>query len=251
MMGRRPHNEVPRESPGPLTLRSGRLYGSAFRTTESDADADADANADAVAEPHPDAEPDRPSPEPTFDDHWTNTTPSDRGPGDLVQVVLRDGKNAHRLTVGQLRASIPALFGGITWTNGSRTNPVVMFNTLSRTLGEADYVSVTQESTSPNPIFAKFMDDMAGQVCKLAVAADVAATGSTPKQVIPYATEVDRNLRFLRLKLHGIHVPDASMEGLSELRQLYNDILADTHDANQAWTGVCIAMLTAPEFMAY
>ena len=191
------------------------------------------------------------SPEPTFDDHWTQTTPSDRGPGDLVHVVLRDGSNAHRLSVGQLRASIPALFGGITWTNGSRTNPTVMFNTLSRTLGEADYVSVTQESTSPNPIFAKFMDDMAGQVCKLAVAADVAATGSTPKQVIPYATEVNRNLRFLRLKLHGIHVPDASMDGLAELRQLYDDILADTHDANQAWTGVCIAMLTAPEFMAY
>ena len=190
-------------------------------------------------------------PEPSFDDHWTQTAPDDHGPGDLTPVIVREGKSAQRLSVSQLRASIPALFGGLTWTNGSRTNPLIMFNTLSRTLGEADYVGVTAENRQPNPIFAKFMDDMAGQVCKGAVTADAAASGSTPKSVVLYGTDVDKNLRYLRLKLHGVYVPDTSTEGLGELHQLYDDIMADTHDANQAWTGVCVAMLTAPEFMAY
>lgn len=188
--------------------------------------------------------------EPTFDDHWNPLAPDDRGPTDLIPVPERDGKAPRRLSIAQLRVSIPALFGGITWTNNNRATGTPMFTSLSRTLGEADYLGQTEENRDPNPIFAKFMDDMAGQVCANAVTADTAQTDASLKVVKVHA-DVLENLRFLRLKLHGIHVPAGSTDGLGELKKLYDDILADTSNANQAWTGVCIAMVTAPEFMAY
>lgn len=191
-------------------------------------------------------------PETTFQDHWTQANPTDQGPGTLDPTDLREGKATRRLTVSQLRKSIPALFNGITWTTESRNNPQPMFNTLSRTLGEADYLQVTTPNTEPTPLFAKFMDDMAGQVCGKAVAADVMNPQVMTRMVMPYEMEPERNLRFLRLKLHGIYVPDTSMDGLADLKKLYDDVLADTNqDRRQAWTAVCVAMLSAPELMAY
>ena len=186
--------------------------------------------------------------EPVFGDHWTQEELVDSGDIDLVPIAPRDGKAPRRLSVAQLRASIPALFGGLDWTGRQNGNTVSMFTLLSRTLGEADYIGVTEENRDPNPIFAKFMDDMAGQVCAAAVLADKTATN---KVITPYPTDVPRNLRFMRLKLHGVYVAEGSMDGIDELADLHANILADTSNADQAWTGVCVAMLTAPELMAY
>ena len=44
-----------------------------------------------------------------------------------------------------------------------------MWDVLSRTLGEADYVEVTENNVEATPLFAKFMDDMAAQVCSKAL----------------------------------------------------------------------------------
>ena len=164
---------------------------------------------------------------------------------------VQDGRSTRRVSVAQMRKAIPALFNGLTWTGGNPRNPVPMFDLMARTLGEANYLSSTEENLEPNPIFAKFMDDMAGQVCAAAVAADRAAPAAQDKMVLPYAADPARNLRFLRLKLHGIYVPENSTEGLENLQALYDGVLGETSSADQAWTGVCIAMLTAPELMAY
>jgi len=185
----------------------------------------------------------------TFEDHWTPTEPEDRGDATLIPPLERDGRAARRMTVDQLRRTIPALFGGITWTGG-RNGTVNLFDFLSRTLGEADCVQVTQSNTNPSPLFAKFMDDMAGQVCGRAIQADATAAPAA-RVLLPYADDVDRNLRFLRLKLHGISGPEGGTDGIAELRRLYDEILADTSRASDAWLGVCVEMLTAPEFMAY
>lgn len=182
-----------------------------------------------------------PSPSPTMDPH---PSPSPTMPPEVVR------RSAQRVTVAHLRRSIPRLFDGITWTNGARNNPRVMFDVLSRTLGEADFVQATVANDSPNPIFAKFMDDMAGQVCAAAVASDAAATQVQDKVVTPYP-DVAANLRYLRLKLHGVYVPEGSREGLEAEQALYDAILADGGTVADAWTGVCVAMLTAPETMAY
>jgi hypothetical protein len=185
-----------------------------------------------------------------FDDHWSPTDPM---AGNAPTPAGAQGKVARRLSVDHLRRSIPLLFGGATWTsgaNGANENLTV----LSRTLGEADYVQVTYNNLQPNPLFAKFMDDMAGQVCGKVVTADKARPTAAERAIVRYPEDVDRNLRFLRLKLHGIFVPDGAMDGLADLRKLYDDTLADGRGATAAdgaWLAVCVAMTTAPEFMAY
>jgi len=176
-------------------------------------------------------------------DHWTPADPTAGGP---PPAALGQGKTSRRLSVGQLRRSIPQLFG-TTWTSGTNQ----LFDTLARTLGEADYVQVTYDNLQPNPLFAKFMDDMAGQVCGKAVPADAMQADPAMKQVVRYPMDVDANLRFLRLKLHGILVPDGLTTGLEGLKKLHTDVKADTNSADRAWIAVCVAMVTAPEFMAY
>lgn len=186
-----------------------------------------------------------------FDNHWNTTNQTDKGSTTIDPSEVAEGRTSRRLTVEQLRKSIPLLFNSVTWEERFRGQNVNAFDALSRTLGGADYIEVTAPNTDPSPLFAKFMDDMAGNVCDTAIRADVQTTNMGDRAVIPYESEVDRNLRYLRLKLHGIFVPENSMEGITDLRQLYDDILSDTSNSNQAWGGICVAMLTAPEFMAY
>lgn len=184
-------------------------------------------------------------------DHWTPRSPSDEGPGTLVgqEEEEGDGAVARRLSVDQLRRSIPALFGGITWTiPAARGNPIQQFDSLARTLGEADYLQATLNDLGPSPLFAKFMDDMAGDVCDKAIAADRANSDPNTRLLIRDATDVNANLRFLRLKFHGIWAEGE--DGIQDLRRLYDEILVDEGE-DSAWVGVCVAMLTAPEFMVY
>ncbi|MBK6686135.1 MAG: hypothetical protein IPG45_16800 [Deltaproteobacteria bacterium] len=188
--------------------------------------------------------------DPTVPDHWTPTTPTDQGPVDLdpPQAPL-EGKVARRITIDQLRQSIPALFDGITWTIGTGRNAREGFDQLSGSLGEADYIQATNENLEPTPLFAKFMDDMAGDVCAKAVARD-ATKPEGDRVVVASDSDVAASLRFLRLKLHGIYVPAGNTEGLEPYLELHQRLF-ESDGANTAWIGVCVAMLTAPEMMTY
>lgn len=206
-------------------------------------------SSELVATPSPNGDPS----EPTYGDHWTPTQPAPRGSASLGPESASAGDRvAHRLSVDQVRRSVPALFGGETWTVGNGRNTSVGFDALARTLGEPDYIQSTTNNLDASPLFAKYMDDMAGDVCNKAVTRDRGATSPSEKLVVRHPTDVDQNLRFLRLKLHGILVPDGSTAGLDELRSLYEAVTRDAGgDVNQGWFAVCVAMLTAPEFMAY
>lgn len=184
-----------------------------------------------------------------FADHWTPAPTRDRGSARIDPQGLRSGRQARRLSVDQLRRSLPVLLG-TSWTTTVRGRSVSMFDALSRTLGEADYIQVTESATEPSPLFAKFMDDMAGQVCAEAVQAD-AGRREGERRVVAFPDDVMRTLRHLRLVLHAIHVPDGSSEGLESLAELHAGVIADGGSPSEAWTAVCVAMLTAPEMMAY
>ena len=56
--------------------------------------------------------------------------------------------------------------------------------------------------------------------------------------------------RWLRLKLHGVLVPPDQDAGIANYLTVHQQILAE-EGLGQAWLGVCMAMLTAPEFMTY
>ncbi len=187
--------------------------------------------------------------EPVYEDTWTHANPGSKGPA-VLSPSDANGKVARRISVEQLRRSIPQLFDGITWTIRVGRNDLDAFDALSRTLGEPDYITVTSENRDASPLFAKYMDDMAGDVCGKAIARDRAgAPGDRP--LVMVKDDVDANLRYLRLALHGIWVPADSTEGLADLHQLYDDVFTETGDSGSAWYGVCVAMLTAPELMAY
>jgi hypothetical protein len=192
------------------------------------------------------------TPETTYPGTPEEVSPEAQGPGNLDPYIEVEGKSTRRLTVDQLRRSIPALFGGITWTyQDQRRGEIQLLDGLSRTLGEADYIEVTIPNEEPNPIFHKFMDDMASQVCEKALILDEGAGSPADRVVVRYPEDPDANLRFLRLKLHSIYVPEDQTEGIEDYRQLYDDIRSETGQDHDAWLGVCITMLTAPEFMAY
>jgi hypothetical protein len=191
-----------------------------------------------------------PNTDPMFTDHWTPASPDGRGPGSIDPIAESEGKLARRVSVDELRRSIPALFGDLTWTVPQGRQELVGFNALSRTLGEADYIQTTVNNLDPSPLFFKFMDDMAGDVCQKAIDHDQRTASPSDRYLMREADTIS-NLRYLRLKLHGLWVPEGSTDGLDELEQLFDDIVADTSDQAQGWYGVCVAMLTAPEFMAY
>ncbi len=181
---------------------------------------------------------------------WTKTKPSERKDARIEKVAGRFPRRGRRLSVDQLRRSIDTLFGGISWVvrrPGPRTNG---FEVFAAALGKADYISIMAESLEPSPLFAKFMDDMAGDVCQKAVEHD-RTQSSDPPLVVADAEDPDETLRFLRLKLHGIHVPKGQADEIADLRSLYGGILAESMDPYTAWYGVCVAMVTAPEFLTY
>ena len=191
--------------------------------------------------------PSAPTAPPSLEDRWQPEPTTEQPSGTLTPGPQDEGRDARRMSVDQLRRTIPALFDGITWTIQINQNTEVEgFTALSRTLGEPDYVEVTSANNEPSPLFAKYMDDMAGNVCEKAVQRDLA--GTEPKLVIVHE-DVDENLRFLRLKLHGVHAPEGSSD--ESLRALYDEVLTETGQEGAAHYAVCVAMLTAPEFMAY
>src|SRR5262245_20929668 len=83
------------------------------------------------------AQPSTPNNDPMFQDHWTNTNPNDHGPGTIDPTMngSGDGKVARRVSVDELRRSIPQIFGSdITWTINQGRLEAIGFNALSRTL---------------------------------------------------------------------------------------------------------------------
>lgn len=201
------------------------------------------------AAPTPDAGPSGDE-ETTYPDAWRPTTPTGHGSDVTIDpVIALDGKVARRVTVDQLRRSIPRLFAGITWTIGQGQRQAVGFDSLARTLGEADYIQTNSNNTDASPLFAKFMDDMAGDVCTKAIAHD--RTAAHEDKLVIREPDADANLRYLRLKLHAVLVPAGSTDGIAELRQLHDAVVGGGGSDEDGWLAVCVAMLTAPEMMAY
>ena len=157
------------------------------------------------------------------------------------------------MTVDQLRRSVDHLFGGESWTLRTQNRDFDLFEELARTLGAADYVEVTEPVVEPSPLFQKFMDDLSAQLCSKAVQRDGQANDASDKLIVRYPDDVDANLRFLRLKFHGVYIAEDTPPNGDELeayRTLFSDIATDSNTGT-AWVGVCMAMLTAPEFIAY
>jgi hypothetical protein len=160
--------------------------------------------------------------------------PLDHPPIDVPQTKI--AASPQRLTVSQLEASWAVALGkdkqgrDITWRLPDGTPGLARY---ARTLGEPDYLVSTEQNLEPSTLYAKFIDDAARSVCDQAIEADKTRT----EKVITRHEDVAQNLRYLKLRMHGIQLDD-----VKPLQDLYQ---------KAGWRGVCVALVSAPEFHLY
>jgi len=172
--------------------------------------------------------------------------------------------DAQRLTVRQLAQSLPVVLGGNTWMVGSTNG----FNARSATLGEADYLGTVDENLEASTLYQKFMGDMARDGCTRAANADAALAANTRvlmrlvalnDTVTSNAAGVDANLRYLKLRFHGVKVAATDTTTIAGLRTVFSDAVRGAAGTGtptaahvkEGWRAVCVALLTAPEYHLY
>lgn len=172
--------------------------------------------------------------------------------------------DAQRLSIRQLAQSLPVVLGGNTWMVGGTNG----FNARSATLGEADYINVVDESLEASSLYQKFMGDMARDGCTRTANADGALAQNQRvlmrfvalnDTVTSNASGVDQNLRYLKLRFHGVKVADSDVTSIAGLRTVFDAAVrgaAGTQTPTAAhvkegWRAVCVALLTAPEYHLY
>lgn len=163
------------------------------------------------------------------------------------------GRAPRRITVSQLKASIQT-------TTGRQWSQI---DNLAASLGKADFALVNAESTEPNLVFAKFLEDGAREVCTSAAAADLNAPLAADRILSPEvpATLTDlskidaptakKNLVYLSTRFWGQPLSGAELETwaagfttMAARAQLVNK-------KREAWGAICIAMMTDPRFITY
>jgi hypothetical protein len=184
-------------------------------------------------------------------------------------------RHVKRLTVSMLADSIPIVAGkqsdaldagDITWTVPEVSDTEALgddasFALLDKTLGRADYVSVTEEAAEPSALYVKFMDDMARNVCGKMWEADQERE-QEKRVLVPFASMenldddegIRANLRYLLLRFLGEKVADDELEYLEPLEELISATAAASSPEQQteaAWEAVCVGLLSSPAFHLY
>jgi hypothetical protein len=177
-----------------------------------------------------------------------------------------------RLSVAQLQASLPVVFGNdaagapITWRlpGGREAIP-----SLARTLGQPDYITTTDEALEPSVTYAKFIDDAARSACAQALDADSGRTDAKARTILRFVEWADtpdsnadafaKNVRYLKLRFHGIRLDDGDTSSVAPLATLFSAAVQGTAGSSpigrthvkEGWRAVCVALVTAPEFQLY
>ncbi len=167
------------------------------------------------------------------------------------------GRAPRRITVAQLKQSILV-------TTGTQWSQI---DNLAASLGQADFALTVSDSTEPNLVFAKFLEDGAREVCMKASTADLtraqaarvlypeianseAGTSGKDFTLVPDAS-IKKNLSTLSLRFWG--QPMAATE-LDQWATTFKTIAARAKTANkpeQAWAAMCIGFMTDSRFITY
>lgn len=175
-----------------------------------------------------------------------------------------------RLTVQQLRRSYPIAMGrdttgrDVTWRLPSGATGL---DAMAAAMGEPNYITTTEEAIEPSPLYAKFADDAARSVCDQALRAD--AIKESERVVMRFVRKTDTlqsnpkgvrdNLRYLKLRLHGVKLAGNDDLSVAALASLFDQVTQATaagkavtaEHVAEGWRAVCVAMMNAPEFHAY
>ena len=211
----------------------------------------------------------------TGDDGATEET--EEGPSITPTPPPTKSRVGKRMTVAQLRASIPVLAGPdedgfpITWRTNAGTNPTgtQMFadNQLGPALGDPNYIERVEEAAIPNALYVKLMDDMARQVCTNMAEADRKRVDTDARVLLRDTTlesiepaDIEANLRYLHLRFFGERPragEDPTIDALQNVFFTAHDEAVTNGDqvaktpVLEGWRVVCIAMMKSPEFHVY
>ena len=120
---------------------------------------------------------------------------------------------------------------------------------LARSLGEPDWMSVTEPNLEPSPLFMKFMVDLGSILCRNLIEAD--RFRRPADRVILRSDEVDANIRQLILRFWGVDAEVDDDPDVGRLRAVFDEASAATAEPLAGWMAVCLALSTAPEFVLY
>jgi hypothetical protein len=163
------------------------------------------------------------------------------------------GRAPRRLTVGQLDASI-------TTAVGRRWNGI---DAVAATLGRPDFAMTVTESTDPNLVFAKFLEDGAREVCVAQAAADIAAPTRANRIRGPHLpdnitnlnnltqAQIRQNLVYLSLRFWGEPLQGTELDAWAALFTQLAARAQSISRRDQALSATCIALITDPRFMSY
>jgi hypothetical protein len=166
----------------------------------------------------------------------------------------RVGRAPRRITVNQLARSIEVAVG----------RPWTQLDSLAPSLGRADYALVNVESTEPNLVFAKFLEDGAREVCMTQATAEVKLTDPAARvlsRTLPAGAVgdlrklTDAQVREL-LVYQSTRFWGSPLEGEELTRWAGFFTKAATRaetiaKRDQALAAVCIALMTDSRFLTY
>lgn len=189
--------------------------------------------------------------EPVANPHGDMATP-------LPDPELQDGRvgrSPRRLSVDQLARSIEVAVGR-PWTG--------LDGGLGATLGRADYALVNQESTEPNLVFAKFLEDGAREVCMAQAAAEkslAAPEARVLSRTLPGPLgdlrelsdeQVHELLEYLSIRFWGSPLQGGELTRWTDFfKKAAARAEAIKNGRDQALAAVCIALMTDSRFLTY
>lgn len=124
---------------------------------------------------------------------------------------------------------------------------------LALTLGEPDYLAVTEVSLETSPLFLKFMVDLGGFLCTDTDTPGLASADMArpvEERVFTRYETLDENLRYVMLRWTGIEGENAAPY-VERLTRVYESAAASARGEVAGWEAVCMTVFTSPEFLLY
>ncbi len=158
------------------------------------------------------------------------------------------------LSRGPRRMSVEQVERAIEVAGNLPRGSVQIPQNLALTLGEPDYLAVTEVSLEASPLFLKFMVDLGGFVCTGGDDGPGLAGGDLARpveeRVFTRYGSLDENLRYVMLRWTGIEGEDAAPY-VERLTRVYETAAASARGEVAGWEAVCMAVFTSPEFLLY
>ena len=151
-----------------------------------------------------------------------------------------------RMTVAQARDSMMQISGHIPWGDEDESN----WDVYADTLGVADYQLRVESDRSASVMFQKFLDDAATATCAGWVTATSSSFFSIDDPTSIQRADVRANIVGLRWQVQGKAKDDSALI-IDDYEQLFFTAHERAASVEIAWTTVCVAMFTHPDFFMY